>query len=251
MLRRLLGLLLAIPVLFIVLHTIVRIIRHFYKFPMPEFMADLVDHPLRRRFQPPDETAMRHGLEAGMRVLEVGPGSGTYTMAAARRVGPQGKLVTVDIEPKMIERVERKAQTEGVTNIEARVADVYDLPFEDATFDVVYMIAVIGEIPDPGRAMREFHRVLTQVGTLVFSELLLDPDYPLTGTLIRLASSAGFRLRDRIGNAFYYTLILEKAPPQSGPEAASVQRNRSLYDPQGVAVGSAAHQRPGQRQDGG
>ncbi len=53
MLRRLLGVFLAIPVAFIVLHTIIRIIRHFYKFPMPEFMADLIDHPLRRRFQPP------------------------------------------------------------------------------------------------------------------------------------------------------------------------------------------------------
>lgn len=213
MLRRLLGLLLAIPVLFFVLHTIVRIIRHFYKFPMPEFMADLIDHPLRRKFQPPYETAVRHGLETGMTVLEVGPGSGTYTMAAARRVGPQGRLVTVDIEPRMIERVERKAQAEGVSNVEARVADVYDLPFENATFDVVYMIAVIGEIPDPDRAMREFYRVLTPAGTLVFSELLLDPDYPLASTLIRMASSAGFRLRDRIGNVFYYTLILEKALP--------------------------------------
>jgi ubiquinone/menaquinone biosynthesis C-methylase UbiE len=212
-LRRLLGLLLAIPILFIVLHTIIRIIRHFYKFPIPEFMADLIDHPLRRKFQPPYETAVRHGLEAGMRVLEVGPGSGTYTMGAARRVGPLGKLVTIDIEPRMIERVERKAQAAGVTNVEARVADVYDLPFENASFDVVYMIAVIGEIPDPNRAMREFYRVLTPAGTLVFSELLLDPDYPLASTLIRMASSAGFRLRDRIGNAFYYTLILEKALP--------------------------------------
>ena len=85
-------------------------------------------------------------------------------MGAARRVGAQGRLVTVDIEPKMIERVRRRAEAEGVENVEARVANVYDLPFEDGTFDVVYMIAVIGEIPEPQRAMQEFHRVLSPVG---------------------------------------------------------------------------------------
>ena len=145
-----------------------------------------------------------------MTVLEVGPGSGTYTMGAARRVGVQGRLVTVDIEPKMIERVRRRAEAEGLENIEARVANVYDLPFEDGTFDVVYMIAVIGEIPEPQRAMQEFHRVLSPSGTLVFSELVLDPDYPLANTLVRLAASAGFRQRAKIGGSLYYTLIFEK-----------------------------------------
>jgi ubiquinone/menaquinone biosynthesis C-methylase UbiE len=209
-LRKLLRVLFAIPVVFIVLHTVVRIVRHFYKFPMPEFMANLIDHPLRRRFQPPYETAVRHGLEPGMVVLEVGPGSGTYTMGAARRVGEQGKVVTVDIEPKMIERVERKARAEGITNVEARVADVYDLPFDAGTFDAAYLIAVIGEIPDPDRAMGEFYRVLKPGGTLAFSELLPDPGYPLASTLIRKASAAGFRLKDRIGNFFCYTLVFER-----------------------------------------
>jgi ubiquinone/menaquinone biosynthesis C-methylase UbiE len=210
MLRRLAWVLLALPLVLLVLHTIVRIVRHFYKFPIPEFMADLIDHPLRRKFQPPYETAVRHSLEPGMTVLEVGPGSGTYTLGAAQRVGEQGRLVTVDIEPKMIERVARRAEAEGIENIEARVANVYDLPFEDGTFDVVYMIAVIGEIPEPLRAMREFNRVLSPSGTLVFSELVVDPDYPLASTIVRMAAAAGFRLREKIGTWFYYTLRFEK-----------------------------------------
>lgn len=210
MFRRWLCVVLAIPVVLVALHTVVRIIRHFYKFPMPEFMANLIDNPWRRKLQPPYETAIRHGLEPGMVVLEVGPGSGTYTVGAARRVGEQGKIVTVDIEPKMIERVRRRAEVEGIENIEARVADVYDLPFEDGTFDAVYMIAVIGEIPDPNRAIAEFYRVLAPTGTLIFSEILTDPDYPLAKTLVDKASSAGFRLTSRSGNFFYYTLIFEK-----------------------------------------
>ena len=114
----------------------------------------------------------------------------------------------------MIERVKQKARVEGITNIEARVADVYELPFEDGFFDVVYMIAVIGEIPAPERAMREFHRVLSPEGTLVFSELLLDPDYPRAQALVRKANAAGFRLKEKLGSFFYYTLIFEKSMRQ-------------------------------------
>jgi ubiquinone/menaquinone biosynthesis C-methylase UbiE len=201
---------LSIPLLLVFLHTLVRIVRHIYKFPMPEFAANIIDNPFRRKIQPPDQTAIRHGIQPGMTVLDVGPGNGTYTLAAARRVGPEGKVIAIDIEPKMIARVERKIEAEGVTNIEARVADAYDLPFDDQSFDLIYMITVSGEIPDLPKALQEFHRVLTPSGTLVFSELFLDPDYPLPSTLIRKASSAGFRLKEKIGNFIYYTLIFEK-----------------------------------------
>ena len=210
MAKRLLYVVLAIPIILVILHTVIRIIRHFYKFPMPEFMANLIDNPLRRKLQPPDAMAVRHGLEPGMVVLEVGPGNGTYTVGAARRVGEQGRIVTIDIEPRMIERVIGRAEAEGIDNIEARVADVYDLPYEDETFDAIYMIAVIGEIPDPDRAMKEFCRVLSATGRLAFSELLMDPDYPLASTLIEKASNAGFRLTRRLGGVFHYTLIFEK-----------------------------------------
>jgi ubiquinone/menaquinone biosynthesis C-methylase UbiE len=145
-----------------------------------------------------------------MRVLEVGPGNGTYTIATALRVGESGKVITVDIEPKMIRRVETRIQREGVGNIEARVADVFDLPFDPGYFDLVYMIAVIGEIPTPERALEEFYRVLSPQGSLVFSEILMDPDYPRAQRLISLVTNAGFQVKDNIGNFFHYTLIFEK-----------------------------------------
>jgi SAM-dependent methyltransferase len=211
MLRKLLYIVLGIPVLFLVFHTLVRIVRHYYKFPIPEYMAGVIDNPLRRRMQPPDEMPLRHGIEPGMRVLEVGPGNGRYTVATARRVGEAGRVVAVDIEPKMVKRVRSRVEAEGIANVEARVADVYNLPFDNGTFDAAYMIAVIGEIPDPDRAMGEFQRVLKPGGRLAFSELLLDPDYPLARRLVRRARAAGFRLEDKIGSVFCYTLIFENA----------------------------------------
>ena len=197
----------------VTLHTVVRLIRFFYKFPMPEFLANLIDNPLRRRIQPPGEMAIRHGIQPGMTVLEVGPGNGRYTIETARRVGSAGKVIAIDIEPKMIERVLRRARAEAVNNLEAKVADVYNLPFEDGTFDAIYMITVISEIPEPERAMREFYRVLSPSGTLAFSELLTDPDYPLAQTLVRGTGKANFRLKKKLGNFFSYTLIFEKQQP--------------------------------------
>jgi ubiquinone/menaquinone biosynthesis C-methylase UbiE len=201
-----LGLLLIV----LTLHTTIRVIRYFYKFPMPEFMANLIDNPLRQKIQPPSEMPIRHGIEPGMTVLEVGPGNGRYTIEIARRVGNKGKVVTVDIEPKMIKRVTQRALSEKITNLEAKVANVYDLPYDDGAFDAICMIAVIREIPEPEKAMREFYRVLSPSGTLAFTELLLDPDYPLAQTLVRQASKANFRLRKKFGNFFAYTLIFEK-----------------------------------------
>lgn len=210
MTKRIITTLLAIPVTLLCLHTLVRIVRYFYKFPMPEWMANLIDNPLRRKIQPPGKTAIRHGIEPGMRVLEIGPGNGTYTLGVALQIGPEGELVTIDIEPKMIKRVNQRIEAGGITNIETRVANVYDLPFDDQSFDLIYMIAVINEIPDIPRALAEFHRVVKPAGTLVFSELFMDPDYPRSATLTKKVQAADFCLKEQIGNFFYYTLIFEK-----------------------------------------
>jgi ubiquinone/menaquinone biosynthesis C-methylase UbiE len=88
---------------------------------------------------------------------------------------------------------------------------VFALPFEAGSFDLVILIAVIGEIPTPDQAMAEFHRVLKPDGRLVFSELLLDPDYMLACRLTSLVESAGFRLMNNAGNFICYTLIFEKS----------------------------------------
>jgi ubiquinone/menaquinone biosynthesis C-methylase UbiE len=164
---------------------IVRIVRRFYKFPIPEFLTPFIDNPLRRRLQPYEKVVADIGLRTGMKVLEVGPGAGGYTLAAARRVGPTGQIIAIDIEPKIVERLKRRVEKEAVLNVDPRVANIFALSFEAATFDAIYMVTVVGEIPTPMRAMREFHRVLKPGGILGFSELIFDPDYPRPSTIQR------------------------------------------------------------------
>ncbi len=199
-----------IALLLIGLHTLVRIVRRVHKFPIPAMFTNLIDNPLRRRLQPPEETARRHAIRPGMKVLDVGPGNGTYTIAAVRAVGESGSVVAVDIEPQIIERLRQRILEERIANLETRVADAYALPFDDGSFDVITMVTVIGEIPDPVRAMKEFRRVLASSGKLVFSELFMDPDYPRAATIQKWSEEAHFKLGKRIGNWFYYTLIFEK-----------------------------------------
>lgn len=201
---------LLVPLIVVTYHTLARVVRHFYKFPIPQFLANAIDNPLRRRVQPPAATAVRHGLQPGMRVLDIGPGNGRYTVAAAQRVGPTGHVVAVDIEPKMMPRVRQRAAAANVTQLDPLVASAHDLPFADATFDAATMITVMGEIPDPVRALSTVRRVLRPGGTLACSELFVDPDYPLARTLQTWAASAGLRLKQRIGGFFYYTLIFER-----------------------------------------
>lgn len=198
-------------ILFILIfQAIIRIIRRYYKFPIPAFMVNLIDNPVRRKIQPPLEMPIRHGIKPEMTVLEIGPGSGVYTVGTARRVGTEGIIFTVDIELKILKQLKHRVRAENITNIDGIVANVHHLPFMTGAFDAIYMIAVIGEIPGPEKALQEFYRVLAPPGTLAFSELLPDPDYPLARTLTKWAAQANFRLRVKLGNFFGYTSVFEK-----------------------------------------
>ncbi len=74
-------------------------------------MIRLIDNPLRRRFFSAGKTLDLAGIRPGMQALELGPGSGFFTLEAARRVGPTGKLHSVDIEPQAIAILKQKTRT--------------------------------------------------------------------------------------------------------------------------------------------
>jgi len=175
--------------------------------PMPHWMAPLIDNPIRRLFYPTRRAVDQLGAQEGMRALEVGPGHGTYSLAVARRLGESGNLVAVDIQPQIIERFKRRVERAGVKNIEARTADVLALPFPDGAFDLVYLMMVLGEIPDHLGALREFKRVLKPGGRLAVMEWLPDPDYHPAGTIVKWGAEVGLDLVEKKGGFVNYTLI--------------------------------------------
>ena len=176
--------------------------------PCPAAIAPLLDHPVRRRYM---RTVLdRIGIEPGEHVLELGPGAGAFTVAASRRLGPEGRLIAVDIQPEMIGFVERRVQENGLTNVETRVAGAHELPLDDESVDRAFLVAVLPEIPDQMRALKELRRVLTPQGILSITEELLDPDYRFESETVRRVRGAGFRLHQRFGNPWVYTVNFRK-----------------------------------------
>ncbi|MCJ7739220.1 MAG: class I SAM-dependent methyltransferase [Anaerolineae bacterium] len=176
--------------------------------PCPSSWSWIVDNPLRR--WDVRHALSRAGIRSGETVLELGPGPGAFTVAAARCVGPEGRLIAVDIQPEMISQVETRVREAGLTHVETHITSAYDLPIEDGTVDRAFLITVLPEIPDPVRGLREVYRVLKPGGVVSITEEFLDPDYPRRETTITWATTAGFDVSERFGNWWNYTLNFRK-----------------------------------------
>lgn len=186
-----------------------RILRKFVHFPAPPFVAYFLDSKLRRKMQPPDALIKRSGITRNMTVLEIGCGSGAYTTFIGRKVGDKGIVYALDIQPKMLQRLQDKLHSieyEDITNIKTILGNAYELPFEDHSIDLVCMITVLQEIPDRVRALKEVKRVLKNNGVLAVTELLVDPDYPWQKTTIKMVTGAGLKLQQVHGNLLNYTI---------------------------------------------
>jgi len=139
-----------------------------------------------------------------MRLLDGGCGPGSITVGLARIVAP-GQTIGVDLEPRQIERARLVAAWEGATNLSFAVANIYALPFADATFDVVFAHTVLEHLSDPGRVLRELRRVLTPGGVVG----VRDPDYGAgvwepTTSLLAEVSHLLLRIREHHGGSPCY-----------------------------------------------
>ncbi len=149
-------------------------------------------------------------------MVEIGPGPGTFTVPAAQRIRPGGRLVAIDIQPGMIAKLERRLQETHVENVATFLADASDLPLKANSVDHVFLISALPEIPDRGRALAEIHRVLRPTGVLSVSEDFLDPDYSFRSETIRLVKEAGYTLIQSFGGVWLYTLNFRKLETSSG-----------------------------------
>ena len=115
-------------------------------------------------------------LAPGESVLDIGCGTGSLALVAARQVGATGSVAGVDPSPEMIERARKKASRRGA-DIAFEVAWGQSLPFPDHSFDVVLSTVMLHHIPRAGReeVLREVRRVLKPAGRLVAIDFGADP----------------------------------------------------------------------------
>jgi len=196
---------------FLFVVVVLRIVRHWWKFPTPAFFGALLNAPHRKHIQPPSMIIDGLGLKPGMKVVELGCGPGTYTLDVAKAVLPDGVVYAVDIQEGMLNQLRKKMERQGIANILPVLADAKgDIPLEDSIADAAYAVAVIGEISDPVSALKQVRRLLKPGGQFAQSELAIDPDFPLRRTTKRWAQEAGLTFRNGLGGTLRYVLVFEK-----------------------------------------
>jgi ubiquinone/menaquinone biosynthesis C-methylase UbiE len=143
---------------------------------------------------------------AGERILEIGPGAGYYSLDVASRLLPGGRLDVLDVQPDMLDGLMRRAAADNVENIIPIQGDAQALPFPDDSFDGVFLIAVLGEVPAPGAALREIRRVLKPGGRLVVGEGQPDPHMIALPALKAMADAADLRYDRHEGGRLGYAV---------------------------------------------
>jgi ubiquinone/menaquinone biosynthesis C-methylase UbiE len=142
--------------------------------------------------------------ESGERVLEIGPGTGYYTLDLAEWVGPDGAVEIFDIQQEMLDHTMERARERGISNVRPTRGDARSLPYEDDSFDAAILITVLGEIPDQDGALRELNRVLKPGGRLIVGELFGDPHMVTLGALRRRAEAASLVFERHVGPQLGY-----------------------------------------------
>jgi ubiquinone/menaquinone biosynthesis C-methylase UbiE len=182
-----------------------------WSLPCPSLLAWSLDNAFVKRSPLTLKTLDRIGLLTGEKVLEIGPGPGRLLIPAAKAVMPGGEVVGIDIQPKMVERLKRNAENDGVTNLTVILGDATQPHIPEASIDVAFLCTVLGEIPDRATALAQCYRALKHGGRLSITEVILDPHYQPQSTVRRHAEGAGFCFGSIQGGWWFYTANFVKA----------------------------------------
>lgn len=139
----------------------------------PWWLGYLLASPLRRLMEDPRKLLAAY-VRDGITVLEPGPGMGFYTLELARLVGRSGRIIAVDIQPKMLSGLKRRASKAGLLDrIDMRLATSESMPLSDlaGAVDFTLVVATVHEVPD-ARSFFEQIAAASRIGAQV---LLVEP----------------------------------------------------------------------------
>ena len=163
-----------------------------------------------------ERSASRLNLQPGETVLDVACGSGSSAMPAAELVGPHGRVVAVDLAPKILELAQRKAEQRGLLNILFRQGDMTNLGYQDGQFDAVVCVMGIFFCEDMRKAVIELWRMLRPGGRLVITVLgphFFTPLYKVWKTAM-LAERPDLKIAlpwERLNQSFGVCQLMTKA----------------------------------------
>jgi len=111
-------------------------------------------------------------------VLDLGAGGGIDCFLAAKQVGPEGRVIGLDMTPDMIKLARRNAKKVGATNVEFRYGEMEDIPLPDESVDAIISNCVINLSPDKSAVFGEAYRVLRPGGRMSVSDIVIHGELP-------------------------------------------------------------------------
>ncbi|MCH8063439.1 MAG: methyltransferase domain-containing protein [Chloroflexi bacterium] len=176
-------------------------------------------------------------LSPGMSLLDCGCGPGTITFGLAEAVAP-AETIGVDLEPSMIGRAEAFAKERNVPNVRFQVADIFELPFDEGSFDVVYSRAVLEHLGEPVQALKEMGRVLKPGGLIGvvsndWAEPLISPSSEAVSLFFDLFERGFNRNRGSMNRGRHLKIMMLEAGFTVAEFSASYG---NTADPEAVAI---------------
>jgi ubiquinone/menaquinone biosynthesis C-methylase UbiE len=175
--------------------------------PFPAWLSWLfLDNTLAEIFINTPKTIDRIGLCSGEHGIDIGCGSGRLTIPAAKKVGISGRIVAFDIQTEMLKLVQGKANRAGLSNIVIHRGDITtDNTFSPNSYDRIWLVTVLGEIPEQVAALKNIYLLLKPRGVLSVTEIFGDPHYQTRNTVLNLGQKVGFEPYQNWGNFLSFT----------------------------------------------
>jgi predicted methyltransferase len=174
--------------------------------------ADWLERPEREQEEQPEKALDSIGVRDGMTVADIGAGVGYFTFRLSRRVGPRGKVYASDIQAGMLARLDRRARSEGVTNIETVLSGPTDPKLPASSLDLALMVDVYHEFSNPREMLAGLAAALKADGRLVLLEYRKeDPTIPIREE--HKMSVADVR-RELEAEGFVFDKLLDPLPRQ-------------------------------------
>ena len=164
----------------------------------PHQMTWFLDLPGRGLIMSAKTVANRLPVSSSATVLEIGPGSGYYSVEVAKKL-VHGRLEILDIQKEMLDKCKLKLDSAELRNYGTHLGDGRTLPFDANVFDAIYMVTVFGEIENRHDFLIEAARVLKPDGVLSITEHHPDPDFESSSILQDSVESQGFTLVQKLG----------------------------------------------------
>ncbi len=208
--KRVLSIILALGALGVAVSLVWRRAVERKNLPCPAWLSWALGMPVIGGANNPETILGRLDLQPGMHVLDVGAGAGRIAIPAARRVGPEGEVVALDIQPAMLRKLEQRAAEQGVTNVHSIEGGIGEGLLPHNAFDRALLKNVLGEIPDQDAALREISAALKPGGVLSIIEIFPDPHFQPKSKVREMTAEAGFCPGPEWGGRLAYTLNVFK-----------------------------------------